>query len=90
MATRRGYSDNVKNVTISLDDDSYRCARIEAAEGGRSLSAYIRELIVQKHAARRRRDQLEQFFKRMDEKGAGLQAEENLPRDELYDERFDR
>ena len=90
MAACRGYSDNVKNVTISLDADSYRCARIEAAQEGRSLSAYIRELIVQKHAARRRREQLGEFFQLMDEKGAGLQAEEILPRDELYDERFDR
>lgn len=35
----------MKNVTVSLDDDTYRKARIRAAEAGRSLSALVREFL---------------------------------------------
>lgn len=37
----------MKNVTISLDDDSYRRARIKAAERGTSLSGLVRALLDQ-------------------------------------------
>lgn len=33
----------MKNVTVSLDDDTYRRARIRAAEMGASLSALVRD-----------------------------------------------
>jgi plasmid stability protein len=35
----------VKNVTLTLDDQGYRAARIAAAERGKSLSALVRELL---------------------------------------------
>jgi plasmid stability protein len=41
----------VKNVTISLDDESYRIARIRAAERGTSLSAMVKEYLGNLDAA---------------------------------------
>ena len=35
----------MKNVTISLDDDTHRRARIRAAELGKSLSGLVRDLL---------------------------------------------
>ena len=35
----------MKNVTISLDDNTHRRARIRAAELGKSLSGLVRELL---------------------------------------------
>lgn len=35
----------MKNVTISLDDETYRAARIRAAELGTSLSALVKEYL---------------------------------------------
>jgi plasmid stability protein len=36
----------VRNVTVSLDDEVYRRARVKAAERDTSLSALVREFLV--------------------------------------------
>jgi plasmid stability protein len=41
------YSDTVKNVTVTLPDDVYRKARIKAAERDTSVSALVREFLMQ-------------------------------------------
>lgn len=41
------YSETVKNVTVSLPDDVYRKARIKAAERDTSVSALVREFLMQ-------------------------------------------
>ena len=41
----RFYCEIVKNVTVSLDDETYRRARLRAAESGRSLSSMVRDYL---------------------------------------------
>ena len=36
----------MKNITVSVDDESYRRARIVAARRGTSVSALVREFLV--------------------------------------------
>ena len=36
----------VRNVTVSLDDDVYRRARVKAAERDTSLSALVRDFLI--------------------------------------------
>ncbi len=36
----------MKNITVSVDDETYRRARITAAERGRSVSAMVREYLA--------------------------------------------
>lgn len=36
----------MKNITVSIDDDVYRRARIMAAERGTSVSAAVRDFLV--------------------------------------------
>lgn len=36
----------MKNITVSVDDDVYRQARIRAAEQGTSVSALVREFLT--------------------------------------------
>jgi plasmid stability protein len=36
----------MRNITVSVDDDTYRRARIRAAELDRSVSAVVRELLA--------------------------------------------
>ena len=40
--------DNVKmkNITVAIDDEVHRCARIKAAERGISVSAAVREFLI--------------------------------------------
>lgn len=44
---RTCYCEKVKNVTVSLPDDVYRMARIKAAERDTSVSALVREFLMQ-------------------------------------------
>jgi plasmid stability protein len=37
----------MKNITVSLDDDTYRRARMKAAEQDTSVSALVREFLCQ-------------------------------------------
>ena len=36
----------MKNITVTIDDDVHRCARIKAAERGTSVSAAVREFLI--------------------------------------------
>ena len=91
----------MKNITVSIDDDCHRLARIRAAELGTSISAlvraYLRNLVANrdgKHESeaepgetpyQRRCRQLREVFAEFDTKGVGLRMSENLPRETLYD-----
>lgn len=39
------YTDGMKNVTVTLEEDLLRRARIESASRGISLSAFVREAV---------------------------------------------
>ncbi len=44
--TTLSYTVNVKNITVSVDDETYRRARIKAAERATSLSALVRRFLL--------------------------------------------
>jgi hypothetical protein len=76
----------MKNVTISLDEETAAWARVEAAKAGKSLSRYVGDLL-----ARQRGTVGEDSWKVLKEflDGPGYPGiSKNLPsRDELYDDR---
>jgi plasmid stability protein len=89
LAPRRTSCDNVsmKNITVSLDDEVHRRARIKAAERGTSLSAAVREFLVgfaggETDSERRKRLQRETLasVKR-------FRAGDRLTRDDSHDRR---
>ncbi len=41
------YTDPVRNITVSVDDETYRRARTKAAEQDTSLSALVRRFLVE-------------------------------------------
>jgi len=74
----------VKNVTVSVDDQVYRAARIRAAERGTSVSAlvadYLRSLASDEAEFSRLEAQQEEVAKQIDRFRAG----DRLDRDELH------
>ncbi|MBX3561905.1 MAG: hypothetical protein KF780_08840 [Sphingomonas sp.] len=81
----------MKNVTISLDDETHRRARIRAAELGTSLSALVRELLVAEAERNEEglseadvRARLKELRKQVP---AGFRAADRLSRDEVHDRR---
>lgn len=92
----------MRNITVSVDDETHRRARIRAAELDTSVSAlvrtYLRSLAAdlgrEARAAGRdvasplelRRRSLDEVLADLDARGVGLRSSDNLSRDELYDE----
>ena len=86
----------MKNITVAVDDVTYRRARIRAAELETSVSAlvrdYLRTLAVERAggarmetAAERRVRLLDEVIADFDARGVGLDPRDNLPREKLYD-----
>lgn len=82
----------MKNITISVDDELYRQARVKAAEQSTSLSALFKAYLLQLTG----REGSETEFQRLQREEEELRAElrarrlglnpvHNLSRDELHD-----
>ena len=94
----------MKNITVSVDDQTHRLARIRAAELDTSVSALVREYLrslakgpdgefTSKGQAgdpnlESRRRLLQETFKDFDARGVGLRMSDNLSREELYDRHY--
>ena len=91
----------MKNITVSVDEQTHRLARIRAAELDTSVSALVRDYLknlVADHAggtedngpvvepeAERRRRRLREVIGDIRAASPEFRAADNLPREELYD-----
>ena len=91
----------MKNITVSVDEETHRLARIRAAELDTSVSAlvrhYLRSLVSNTSVdpmstlqggeteSERRRRRLREVIEKITASGGGLRMADNLSRDELYD-----
>ncbi len=88
----------MKNITVSVDDLTYRLARIRAAELDTSVSALVRGYLksLANGTARGRmgadtvvdfrRRALDDVIRDFEARGVGLRSSDNQTRDELYDD----
>lgn len=92
---------NMKNITVSIDEQTHRLARIRAAELDTSVSALVRDYLkslvadraggtadngpVTEPEAERRRRMLSEAIEKIRTTSPGFRAADNLPREELYD-----
>ena len=81
----------MKNITVSVDEETYRRSRIKAAEVGTSVSALVRAYLTElvEHAAPESRfDRLrrlqDETLEAIRSRGRGLRAADNVPRDALH------
>ena len=86
----------MKNITVTVDDETYRSARIRAAELDTSVSAMVREYLrllsvrqmeeARSETAGQRRDRLlREVVQDFDARGTALRAADHLSREELFD-----
>ena len=82
----------MKNITVSVDDETYRLSRVRAAEAGTSVSALVRSYLlefVQGEATETRFDRLrrlqDETLDLIRARGGGLRAVDNLSRDDLHE-----
>ncbi len=84
----------MKNITVSVDDDVYRQARIKAAEQDTSVSALVKNYLIglingtnsswQSEFARLA-GQEQELRRRLFAAGQVLRSADNLPREALHD-----
>ena len=91
----------MRNITVSVDEQTHRLARIRAAELDTSVSALVRDFLQNLVAdsvvgtadegpdveteAERRRRMLRAVIEKITANGGGLRMADNLSREELYD-----
>ena len=89
----------MKNITVSVDEETHRLARVRAAELDTSVSALVRGYLTDLAAdptSVRRAEPAETIYQRrcrllravladFEANGIGLRMSQNLPREALYD-----
>ncbi len=76
----------MKNITLSVDDETYRRARMIAAERNTSVSGLVRALLTGPEIKQHKRDgELDAIFKDLDALNTRFSASDRLPRSQLYD-----
>ncbi len=82
----------MKNITVSVDEETYRLSRVKAAEEGTSVSALVRAYLVELVQGGIAETQFDRLRRLQDEtlesirsRGAGLSSADNLSRGALHD-----
>ena len=81
----------MKNITVSVDNETYRLSRIKAAEAGTSVSALVRAYLTALVQSQEPESEFDRLRRRQDEtlaairaRGGGLRSADNLPRDAVH------
>ncbi len=75
----------MKNITVSLDDSTYRRARIVAAERGTSVSALVRRFLIGLAGGDDENEKLKRAERLLHEQITDFRAADRLPRDEAHE-----
>jgi hypothetical protein len=77
----------VKNITVTLDDEIYRRARIRAAELETSVSALVKRYLVDLAGSETEFERLEKLERTLRDRVVAFRAGDRLPRDEIHGRR---
>jgi hypothetical protein len=86
------HTKDMKNITISIDDDLYLQARMKAAEQSTSISALFKNFLIRLTVGESAESEFQRLAREEQELRAelracrlGLKPEQNLSRAELHD-----
>jgi uncharacterized protein YdaU (DUF1376 family) len=74
----------MKNITVTLDDETYRRARIIAAERETSVSALVKQFLVALASGESESERLKREERALRERITAFRASDRLPRDEVH------
>lgn len=74
----------MKNITVSVDDETYRRARIKAAEQDTSVSALVRRFLSEIVLSESDNDRLRREEREIRERISAFRASDRLPRDDVH------
>jgi plasmid stability protein len=78
----------MKNITVTLDDETYRKARMRAAELDTSVSAIVRKYLTEFAEGESRFERLKKQEEAVRARIEKFTAEDRLSRDELHDRKL--
>lgn len=81
------YCEYVKNITVSLDDETYRRARMIAAERDTSVSALVKEFLSELGSGESELERLKREERALRDRISSFRANDKLDRDALHDRR---
>ena len=83
--------DPMKNITLALDEDTYRKARIAAARRDASVSSlvkqYLQTLAASEAGSEKPAHELESLLAEIAQRHPGFTCRDNLSREALYESR---
>lgn len=77
----------MKNITVTLDDETYRRARIRAAELETSVSALVKRYLVDLAGSETEFERLEKLEHTLRDRVVAFRAGDWLSRDEIHERR---
>jgi plasmid stability protein len=75
----------MKNITVSLDDETYRRARIKAAERDTSVSALVKTFLTKLAGEESETERLKREEHALRERISGFKAHPRLTRSEVHE-----
>ncbi len=75
----------MKNITVSLDDESYRQARIKAAAADTSVSALVRDFLTRFAGEESEFEKLQRQEEELRRSVTAFRASDRLSREEAHD-----
>jgi hypothetical protein len=83
-ASRIAYCVKVKNITVSVDDDTYRRARTKAAQQDTSVSALVRRFLVALASDESDADRLRREERALRARVVAFSAADRLSREDVH------
>jgi hypothetical protein len=74
----------MKNITVSVDDETYRQARMKAAEQNTSVSALVRRFLLELAAGENDAERLRREERALRERITSFTAGDRLSREDLH------
>jgi len=74
----------MRNITVTLDDDSYRNARMKAAAMDTSVSALVKQYLTQLGSGETETERLKRQERELRARIAGFRAADRLSRNEVH------
>lgn len=78
------YCENVKNITVSIDDETYRRARVQAAQQDTSVSALVKRFLKELALGESDTERLKREERALRERINTFRAADRLPREKVH------
>ncbi len=74
----------MRNITVSLDDETYRRARLKAAERDTSVSALVRQFLIDLGSSESEVERLKREERNLRERVQAFRAGDRLSREDVH------